>query len=225
MIRQCVKNIIFDSLNYDIFRFEDFVVSEGNSYSNDEITISYNEYYYRMHLTESDCRVYYNPGVVLTTESGSIEISQFENRIGRSIHAWLDRVKRDLLNPIQERYIKQSLQEFQTQLEEKLAEMKEDEAFTSEERKKLKERLDALEQMILETYEENAELEVEISKMRQEIEFLKNSVETLTKKKWLRNALTKFYAWSQKPENRKLIEAGAAAIKLISQIDFDNLNK
>jgi len=59
--------------------------------------------------------------------------------------------------------------------------------------------------------------------MKEEIEFLKQSIDTLTKKKWLKNALVKMWSWGQKEENRKLIESSVEAVKAISQMDFPKL--
>lgn len=225
MIRQCVKNIIFESLNYDIFRFEDFTVKESNHYSDDRICISYLDYYYQIDLNEESCNIVYNPGYVLTVENDEIVISNFEKEIRPSVRYWLDRVKRDLLNPLQERFIVQTLKDFKKELDKKLAEIKDEESFSKEEKEALKERLDMLEKIILDNASENNDLKAEIKKMKQELDFLKVTVDTLSKKKWLKNAITKMYTWSQQAENKKLIEAGADVIKKISQIDFPNMNQ
>lgn len=225
MIRQCVKNIILDSLNYDIFRFEDFAIKESTHYSDDRICISYLDYYYQIDLNEDSCHIVYNPGYVLTVENDDIVIAKFEKEVRASIQYWLDRVKRDLLNPLQERFMVQTLNEFKKQLDEKLAEIKDEESFSKEEKEALKERLDMLEKIILDNASENNDLKAEIKRMKQELEFLKVTVDTLSKKKWLKNAITKFYTWSQQSENKKLIEAGADVIKKISQMDFPNMNQ
>ena len=59
--------------------------------------------------------------------------------------------------------------------------------------------------------------------MKEEIQFLKATIDTLTKKKWLKNALIKMWSWGQKEENRKLIESGLEAVKTISQMDIPKL--
>lgn len=225
MIRQSIKNIIFEALNYDIFRFEDFEIKESSTYSGERLLISKDEYFYQISLEESACKIYYCPGKVMEKENDTIAIGSFENKINSDIHSWLGRVKRDMLDPLQERFITQSLQEFQTKLNEKLEEMTSDMLFTSEEKIELKERLDMIEKMIIENNSENADLQSEIKKMQREIEFLKSAVDTLTKKKWLKNALTKMWTWGQQPENKKMIEAGAEAVKAISQIDFSKLHQ
>ena len=98
----------------------------------------------------------------------------------------------------------------------------EDRYFTKEEGDELRERLEQLEKIILER-EHQEDREDEISKMKEEIEFLKATIDTLTKKKWLKSALVKMWSWGQNEENRKLIESGVEAVKAISQMDIPKL--
>lgn len=44
MIRDCVKNTIFQALNYDIFRFEDFSIKEKSN--GNVLEISNDEYFF-----------------------------------------------------------------------------------------------------------------------------------------------------------------------------------
>lgn len=223
MIRSCIKNAIFDTLNYNIFRFEDFSISEKSSqYGEDTIQIFMDEYYYLMEFDENKCTISYSPGNVFMEESYSIEIGKFEYEITKSIQDWLRRVKKELLNPLQERFINQTIQDFKAKLDEKLNEI-DDNFFTREECEELRNRLDVLEEMISDEKNQNAELKSEVEKMKDEIEFLKNTVGKSTKKKWLKSAMIKMWTWSQKPENKKLIEAGVDTVKIISKIDFPNI--
>lgn len=221
MIRDCVKNIIFQALNYDIFRFEDFSIEEKD-YSNGTIKISNDEYYYLIHFSAEECRATYSPGVVLTVENDNIQNRRFEMQIVDSLHNWLNRVKRDMLSPLQDRFINQAIQDFRVQLDDKLNEI-DNSLFTKEECEELKSRLDMLEEMIEGKENQNEELNSEVKKMKAEIEFLKDSVDKLTKKKWLKNAMLKMWIWSQKPENRKIIEAGVDTVKTISKMDLPSI--
>ncbi|MCI8902087.1 MAG: hypothetical protein HFH76_16020 [Lachnospiraceae bacterium] len=86
-------------------------------------------------------------------------------------------------------------QNFREEIENKLCEM-EDGYFTKDEGDELRVRLEQLEKMIREK-DSQEELQVEISKMKEELEFLKAAINTLTKKKWLKSALVKMWSWGQ----------------------------
>lgn len=220
MIRDCIKNIIFNSLNYDIFRYEDFKINEANGY-NSEISICYNDYYYKMEFKYNDCNMVFSPGEILMKETSNLELSSFEYHISSEIRKWLDRIKREMLNPIEKRFIDDSIQTFREEMESKLSEM-EDGYFTNEEGDELRERLEKLEKIILDK-ESQEEIQSEITKMKNEIEFLKATISTLTKKKWFKNAIIKIWTWGQKEENRKLIETGVEVVKSISPIDIPKI--
>lgn len=86
----------------------------------------------------------------------------------------------------------------------------------------LKERFKKLEDMVQNNADEsNAEFE----KIGKEIEFLKLTIDSSSKKKWIKNALTKMWAWGQKTENQKLIESGFNAVKAIAQVGIPDINK
>lgn len=61
--------------------------------------------------------------------------------------------------------------------------------------------------------------------MKKEIEFLKNTINNTTKRKWLKNTLLKLRAWSQNPQNQELIKLGMNGVKAISQLDFKDIRK
>lgn len=227
MIRQYIKNMLFDSLNYDIFRFEDFNISEQSENEKYIVIFSYDSNYYFQLVCSADddyCRIEYSPGNLLMKEKNRISMGAFERYVAGQIHEWLDRVKKEILNPIQERFIGQAIQKFKEQLDDELSKVA-DEFFSKEESEELKKRLDVLEKIVLDGNSQTSNLKNEVEKMKQEIEFLKLTVDTLSKKKWLKNAITKMYTWSQQSENKKLIEAGADVIKKISQIDIPNMNQ
>lgn len=222
MLRDCIKNIIFNSLNYDIFRYEDFNIEEYNRKDN-VIWICYNDYYCKMVFkTDSDyCNMVFSPGEILVKETSELAISSFEYHISSEISKWLDRIKREMLNPVEKRYINDSIQTFREEMESKLSEMEEG-YFTNEEGDELRERLEKLEKIILDK-ESQEEIQSEITKMKNEIEFLKQTISTLTKKTWLKNAIIKIWTWGQKEENRKLIETGVEVVKSISPIDIPKI--
>jgi hypothetical protein len=222
MLRDYIKNKIFNELNYDIFRFEDFKVVEVNA-SESILQIENGEYYFKMkfELEMEYCEIRFSPGKVFKEEKWDIELPLFENVILNHLHDWLNGIKDDMLNPIEKRFIDDSIQKFREEIESKFEEI-EDGFFTKDEGDILRERLEQIENIILER-DSQEELQAEISKMKEEIQFLKATIDTLTKKKWLKNALIKMWSWGQKEENRKLIESGLEAVKTISQMDIPKL--
>ena len=167
------------------------------------------------------CEIRFSPGKVFKEEKWDIELPLFENVILNHLHDWLNGIKDDMLNPIEKRFIDDSIQKFREEIESKFEEI-EDGFFTKDEGDILRERLEQIENIILER-DSQEELQAEISKMKEEIQFLKATIDTLTKKKWLKNALIKMWSWGQKEENRKLIESGLEAVKTISQMDIPKL--
>lgn len=218
MIREFVKNDIYHSLNYDIFRWEDFEISEINNDYNSILRILYYDYYYEMKFSENSCQIRCSPGKVLIEDRVNIIMDGSLKFITIRIQEWLERIKNDMLHPVEKRLIDDSIQQFRDEIDSKIGEM-EDEYFTNEEGNELRERLEQLEKMILEK-DAQEELQEEISKMKEEIEFLKATVSTLTKKKWLKNALIKIWSWGQKEENQKLIESGIKLVENVSQMDI-----
>ncbi len=222
IIRDNVKNKIYHTLNFDFFRYEDFNIEIADNKDGfvDEcvLTIAYDKYYFQIIFDSSKCRITFSPGDIYVDGSDEIKIDVFMKRYEDYIHEWLIRVKEDILNPVEKRFIDSEINKFKVEMEHKLEEV-DDSYFTKEEGNELKERLEQLENSILEQNSQE-ELQTEILKMKEEIEFLKETINTLSKKKWLRNALIKIWAWGQKDENRKLIETSVETIKSISQMDI-----
>lgn len=224
MIRDKVKSKIFNSLNYDIFRIEDFNISDelnGDTYN---ICITYENSYFNLEFS-SDCgycRTTCRPGDVFIKNKSRIDLDVFESNVSRMLQSWMKRIKDELVNPIEQRFINSELQNFKKQLDNRLDEI-EDSLFSKEEGEELKNRLELLEKMVQDRMGMDDESEAEIRKMREEIEFLRATVDTLTKKKWIKNALVKIWVWGQKPENQKLIESGISTVKAISQMDIPEM--
>lgn len=218
MIRNSVKYIIYDALNYDIFRFEDFKIIEGNQYT--IISIYYDEYFFKVGTKSLDSlEIVFSPGVVRDQESDEISLDHFEMKIGTIIHKWLGRIKRDLLTPIQKRFVIEQLDKFRAEMNDKLKDM-DDTFFSADEGRQLKEKLDELEANFVQASQENEEIKDELAQLKSEISFLKQTINTMSKKKWLGHALMKLFTWSQKKENQMLIKSGVEAVKAIAQIDM-----
>ena len=218
IIRDSLKNEICDALNYDVFRFEDFTIDIIDRVNECFVKILYDEYYFGITITMEKCFMSYMPGEIFLEDSEQYYLKDFLESKERVIRSWLLRIKEDMLNSLTKRFLNDKIQKFREEIEGKLEVIK-DGYFTKSEGDELRERLEQLEEIILEK-DSQEELQDEISKMKEEIEFLKATIDSLTKKKWLKNALVKMWSWGQKEENRKLIESGVEAVKAISQIDI-----
>ena len=221
MIRDSIKNICFNALDFDIFRMEDFVIYEETEENSYIINITYDKYYCRIDFPFDEhvlCEIKCTPGTIFV-EGADAKSINYLGKIVETVHNWLNRLKEEVMKPLERRYIDGELQHFQEQLNNKLDEM-DDSYFTRAEAKELKERLKILEEMIQNnSNESNAEIE----KIGKEIEFLKTTIDSSTKKKWIKNALTKIWTWGQNPENQKLIENSISVVKAISQIDIPDI--
>lgn len=221
MIRDSIVADILSALDYDIFRIEDFEVVKVAEKDFEEISIQYNEWYYNIvfDLKNHSCLAEYSPGCLYVKEKDQFLISTFQEKLKESILRWENSVKQELFNPLQQRFIFEQLEQFKEKLDNKLNEV-DDSYFSKEEGEELKQRLEELKENFIKA---NKETEEELNKLRAEIDFLKTTVDTLSKKKWLRNAATKIWAWGQKKENQELIKTSAKAIKAISQIDISEI--
>lgn len=222
IIRDYIKNEIYDALNFDIFRFEDFTVditsAEDAISKKCNIKIMYDKYFFNIILGTDNCWMKYSPGSIFLEDSEKVKLNEFFKFKEQTIHNWLLRIKNDMLNPLERRFLDDNIHKFREEIESKLDEI-EDDFFTKDEGDELRARLDQLEKMILER-DSQEELHAEITKMKEEIEFLKATIDNLSKKRWVRNALVKMWSWGQKEENRKLIESGFEVVKAISQVDI-----
>ena len=227
MIRESIKREIYDRLNYDIFRFEDFVVKEELNNQNYLIVIKKDEFYFQIEFDineTSNVRLSYVPGVIFYEDADTILLSNFYSNIKRTITSWLARVKIEMLNPIQCRYVDNTIEIFMDEINERLEDI-DDTYFTKSEGEDLANRLDQLEKLLTERQDqnENKELLQEIVRMKNEIKFLKDTIDKTTKRKWLRNTLLKRRAWGKNPQNQELIKMGMEGVKALSQIDFPNI--
>lgn len=231
MIRESVKQEIFNSLNYDIFRFEDFAINEEYSGDIYKMYIKKDEYYFVISIEvsydeEVNIKIMYSPGDVLKEYSVKIGLSRFNSDIVLNIKKWLLIIKKEMLTPLQSRYFDNTIEAFRDEINSKLESI-EDTYFTNVEAEKLKDKLEELEKILAdrENDELEKELKKEIAKMKDEINFLKNTISNTKKRKWFKNVLLKTMAWSKNPQNKELIKMGIDGVKAISQIDFHNINK
>lgn len=219
MIRKGIRNIIIGSLNFDIFRIDDFAITveDENGYN---IKIDYDKYYFYIQFDESDfedVKISYSPGQIYDQAETKLYAFAFDTDIRIQIHKWLYRVKRELITPVI-RDISETVANFADDFNERINNMN-NEFFSFEEGIELKRRLEKLEEVILKRDKDcnDYELVEEIEKMRAEIKFLKNTVDKLSKKKWVKSALLKLGAWSKEPENQELIKLGLDVVSTVSK--------
>lgn len=221
MIRKSIKNEILSALDYGVFRMEDFSVSDLQNEKSYIIRIQYDDYFFKIEFSLTEQGEYsmeYCPGKLWDVEKAKSKIIDARS-ISNAIRAWIKRIEEEVISSVQRRYFEKELETFKQKLEDKLDEL-DDSYFSKTEGDELRKRLNALEDMI---QSKNDESEIEIRKMKEEIAFLRSTIDTLTKKKWVRNALTKIWTWGQNPENRKLIETGIKTVEAITQVDLPDI--
>ncbi|MCM1245240.1 MAG: hypothetical protein NC293_06290 [Roseburia sp.] len=219
MIRKGIKNTIIGSLNFDIFRIDDFAITieDENGYS---IKIDYDKYYFYIQFNESDfedVKILYSPGQIYNQAENKLYAFAFDTDIKIQIHKWLYRVKRELTSPVI-RDISETVVNFADDFAERINNMN-DEFFNIKEADELKKRLEKLEEIILKRDADRNDYELmeEIEKMKVEIKFLKDTIDKLSKKNWLKSALSKLGAWSKRPENQEVIRLGIEVVNAVSK--------
>lgn len=220
MLRESFKNSLLSCLDYDVFRFEDFEIRSNA----EELMIGYDNYYFYIIVDskKKQCTITCEPGEVLIKDTEIVSLNRLQTEGRGYINKWLGRVKAELCSPIQQRLTSNQIEQFKEELQEKLQTV-DDSFFLKEEGEQLKQKLEELERLFFKESEEKKEINDELKHMKSEMEFLKATVDTLSKKKWLKNAMVKIWAWGQKEENKKLMQAGFETIKTITQLDASDI--
>ena len=220
MLRGTFKSSLLSCLDYDVFRYGDFEIKSHVG----ELMIGYDNFYFNITVcsTKKQCTITCKPGEVLTEDTEIMSLNRLQMEGGRHIKNWLIRVKTELCSPIQQRLTSNQIEQFKEELQEKLQKV-DDSFFLKEEGEQLKQKLEELERLFFKESEEKKEINDELQHMKSEMEFLKATVDTLPKKKWLKNAMVKIWAWGQKEENKKLMQAGFETIKTITQLDASDI--
>lgn len=202
-------NIIDTRTNY---REEEFQIEQNNeSY---ELSLVYNKSYffkiekkYRGEILYTCC-----PGNFLDVEEKTNNLSS-EKYINEVLE-WLIRIDQLYLDDAKIRVINRKVELQKEQLEniiKKIDEMPNN-TFSQEETANIIERLEKLENDLKENnrsiQDETSELKDELYKIQQEVEFLKNTINSMNKKSWLKILAIKLFNWTKKAENRQLLAAG-----------------
>jgi|GEM_PF-1160501 len=92
-----------------------------------------------------------------------------------------------------------------------------DEYFTEQEANDLRSRLDSLEETLKSQIEKNNEdkkvFEEDVSKLHNDIDTLKLTVQSFKKKGWLKTFTTKLHKWTKDSDNRKMLMGGYEIIR------------
>ncbi|WGV93410.1 hypothetical protein QI003_09160 [Bacillus stercoris] len=212
------KNLEGNGFTADDFEFTTYEVYPD---LNVQIKYIYNkDYYFKFEINPKGQPqdIELSPGRILSLEKipGSLTFGDLSLKIGN----WLDFIRNEIGNTVVGRHIKDT-QEKIAEIED-LIENKFDAAsetyFTKAEGKKLKDKLEELEEMYFSSIEKSEkiqyEIEAEKTKLHEEIELLKDQVQYLTKKKWATALMVRLVNWAARnPQAAKQI--GQSAVKTL----------
>lgn len=175
------------------------------------------KYRCRIRLFPDETWVYMSPGRVLMSEEEKVRDWM---EVRNLVAMWVGHVYDELTsNPIL-----RQVDEVNEQLEELLAAVNAmpDEYFSREEAEQLEKRLDDLEaqfkQYIDESDAEATEKDAQISKLEEDIEFLKKAAPNLTKRSFGRSVWNRFRGFANSPAGQVLIAAGSAeTVKMLGE--------
>ncbi|MBK8806957.1 MAG: hypothetical protein IPO21_10060 [Bacteroidales bacterium] len=145
------------------------------------------------------------------------ETFSFKGEVGvfERINIWLNCIWEELSsNPIVKKVENQ-----QQQIEEIFEKFEsiQDGYFTDDEAEELKMRLETLEETLKAQIKQNGEekkmFEQEVTKLQNDIDTLKQTVQSLKKKGWLKSFTSKVYKWTKDSNNRKMLNDGYSVIR------------
>lgn len=152
------------------------------------------------------------PGILATTE----EFEFYGTRsIYTQINTWIVNLWEDLsANPLMREFTshKKDLDDYLKPFKfEKITNG--DQYFTPKETDDLKERLIKVEEQLADVLKQaltdKTKLKAELKELKEEFNTLKLTIPNLTRANWAKSVISKFYIWSSKKENQKLIAATA----------------
>lgn len=203
-------------------------LSSKSSYRKEEFEVESDEKYYKIALVYNKKYFFkversYREGAIFTYCPGDfLEVEQSESTLSsekylEAVLKWLDRIDQLYMTDAKLRVINEKVEMQKKQLDSilKRIDTMPDRTFSDEESKTILEKLEKLENDLRENddlmRDEVDELKEELLKMQQEVEVLKNTLNSMSKKGWLKMFAIKVFNWSKKPENRELISAGIDA--------------
>lgn len=216
MLSKAFYNRFFDELSEKTnYRKEEFAITQNEEYY--QISLIYKQqYFFKLERRYRDEALFtYCPGEFLEVEdkTGKLSGDSFIDEV----LCWLNRINQLYLSDAKLRVIDEKVENQKQQLNniiKKIDEMP-NSAFSKDESQDIMERLEKLENelktntTIME--DETSELKTELHKIQQEVEILKNTINSMSKKGWLKMFAIKIFNWTKKPENKELISAGIDA--------------
>lgn len=161
-----------------------------------------------------DFSIYYSPGEVNDKETSRVR--GFAQLI-QKILEWVQRIQEDLAASPQARQLQEQRQLIDDMLKQIDENDSSDKFFTREEAQEWKQRLDDFEKMfnahIAETATSKEEIKQKTDSLHKDMDTLKNQVDMMQKKGFLRSFMGRFASWLVDPKNRPLLQAGGQFIK------------
>lgn len=200
-------------------------LSSKSSYRREEFEVESDEKFYKIALVYNKKfffkveRAFRGEAIFTYCHGDFLEIEQSESTLSsekylEAVLKWLERIDQLYMTDAKLRVINEKVEMQKIQLDNILKKLDEmpDRTFSDEEFKTILERLEKLESDLRENdnlmRDEVVELKEELHKMQQEVEILKNTLNNMSKKGWLKMFAIKVFNWSKKPETRELISAG-----------------
>jgi hypothetical protein len=197
-----LKSIYFSLSFNSSFEEDDFsiIIPEGDNHTK-ELTIKYifdESYYFKTYINSSlEFRCEFSPGKVMLIQNKNI--SQMDDYFSE-IRSWVSRMEDEFNStPLARKVIKNQSQvedlisKVDSLFEEK--ELDPNEGFSHSEMEDMENKLEEfkalIEEKLAEQINEKESLEKEVKKLFREINFLKQQVQTLTKKNWFAAFLSK----------------------------------
>ena len=231
MFRASERNEIANLINKTAtFDFSDFTIVEDKNHVQIKYLYSEKNFFFSFNIPEKETSTKnnygeetfifkffgnMNPGRISTLESYTAN-SIYE--LHDKIKLWIKELEVELLNiQVHRKFVKteEKMNEIVTKIND-ITEGIEDSFFSKIEANDLKEQLDLFQNSIIEKLEDviknKKELENEVNILKTEIEKLKKSTESISRKNWLKKYMSKCIEWSLNPEKRNLI---LGAIKII----------
>lgn len=222
MLRKHILKDVHSRLNYSGLTPDDFTVTSTNRSGGGGATLliqyRYNPAFDFMASFDSELddgrKILYraSPGVLNDTESMTLRSIDY---ILTAISEWAKRIHEELsAQPVWRRVEQQ-----QAQIEGILKELQDlpDEGFTQEETAELRQKLDDLRNLFEENIREHtksqSETKEKLKTLEGEIELLKHSLDSLSKKGWWSSLKVKVVKWSRDPDNAQLLKSGAEVVK------------
>lgn len=158
----------------------------------------------------------YSPGEYSKSEVATVDDVE---KILKNILQWTQLIKEEFLNTATNKTFMDEIKKQEEKIamvSEKIMAM-EDGFISKEESEVFVSKLEEIEENFIKKMNdqasENKKLKSELDKMKEEIKFLKETVNGSDRKKWLKMLAAKIISWSKNPANKQLVDAGVEIAK------------